>query len=195
MLNLNDEIVLLRDFNINPTELYIIRLIIDAQESKDDTAVKEYMELPTPPKFADTIKSLQSKNIITSQVNLTYFEYGEYKFNSALIKNIRRSSFKLGEELFNVYPQWGHINGQAIALRSVARKFNSLEDSYRFYSKAIGWSNKKHQEILELVQWAKERDLINFSLCNFMINNSWIDLKAMKDGEISNIGFDSFTDI
>ena len=77
--------------------------------------------------------------------------------------------------------------------------FQKLPGSYLFSTiakkVAAYQQTNPDKEIIKLVDWAKQNNAINFSLCNFLINHSWLDLQAMKDGKVNNITFDSFTDI
>ena len=52
-------------------------------------------------------------------------------------------------------------------------------------------SEEKHNHIIELVRWANENNIINQSLANFVINNAWIDLEALKNGDKANINYDT----
>ncbi len=81
-------------------------------------------------------------------------------------------------------------------LRGVTKKFNSLEDCYRAYGKAINWNPEKHKEILELIDWAKNyTNFIQFSLASFVVDRHWETLEALRDGKISNINFDTIKDL
>ena len=119
------------------------------------------------------------------------FEPGEIPINKVFLKNFYKSSFELGEELYNTYPQWGVIDGSAVALRGVATKFNSMEEAYFAYGKAIKWDPNTHKEIIELVKWAGDHNLICKSLAKFIIDKSWEDLKSLKNGDKVNINYDS----
>ena len=79
---------------------------------------------------------------------------------SEFVKDFYKCSFELGKELFEIYPMFGIINGETVGIRSVSKKFDSLEDFYRFYGKSIRWNPDKHKEILELVEWAKENNIL-----------------------------------
>ena len=50
---------------------------------------------------------------------------------------------------------------------------------------------EKHEKIIELVKWGKEKNLIVTTLCNFVIDHKWEELEALKDGEIANIDFNA----
>lgn len=146
--------------------------------------------------FRNILISLQDKGIINKSYNIPQkgeeFKPEEIPINKNLIRYFHKDSFDMGLELFEEYPQFGSINGEAIALRGVAKKFDSLEDFYRFYGKSIRWNPDIHKEIIELVRWAKEQaTIINQSIASFVINQGWNDLRALKNGEGTNYNFDT----
>ena len=71
-----------------------------------------------------------------------------------------KCSFELGKELFEEYPQFKTINGSLVSLRGISKHFNSLEEAYFKYGKYIKWSPENHIEIIELVKWGKEHNII-----------------------------------
>ena len=97
----------------------------------------------------------------------------------------------MGKELFEIYPQMTVINGSLVTLRGVSKHFDSLEACYFRYGKAIGWNQERHEKVLDLIKWAKERDIIKQSLSSFVINNSWLDLEAIRNGDSGNYNFDT----
>ena len=34
---------------------------------------------------------------------------------------------------------------------------------------------------MEILEWAKENDLINFGICEFIASHKWIELQYLKD--------------
>ena len=100
-------------------------------------------------------------------------DLNEIPFNQNFLKDYYRSSFEMGTELFDVYPQFGNINGKIVSLRGIASKFNSLEDAYRVYAKTIHYKDNIHKEIIELVKWAKENEILNQSFASFIINRAF----------------------
>lgn len=138
----------------------------------------------------EILESLQDKQIITKAYHIPRsgerFDPNAIPINKNFIKNLYKSSFELGKELFDVYPQFGNIQGNIIPLRTVARHYDSLEQAYFKYGKAIGWNPEKHQKIVELTKWGKENNIINCSLSSYIINNGWLDIQSIKDGKTVN---------
>lgn len=194
-LNIDDEISLLSKYRITSDELMFIRTLLILQDDNNEELFKSYIELlyNCGIKLIDVILNLQDKGIILKSFKLPKegCEFNPYDipFNKAFIKNLYKCSFELGKELFNEYPESTVINGSVVFLRSVSRHFNSLEDCYAKYGKTIKWNEEKHREIIELVKWAKENQVLKCSLSSFVINNGWLDLQSIRDN--GNINFDT----
>ena len=92
--------------------------------------------------------------------------------------------------MFEVYPQFGSIQGNIVGIRSVSKKFDSLEDAYFKYGKSIRWDIDRHNHIMELVRWAKSNNIINYTLASFIIDQRWLELEALRDGA-GNINYDN----
>lgn len=56
-----------------------------------------------------------------------------------------------------------------------------MEDFFFFYGKTIKWNPTLHREIIDLLQWGKENDMIKMGISTFVINQSWIALKEARD--------------
>ena len=70
-------------------------------------------------------------------------------------------------------------------LKNYAKKFNSEEDFYFYYGKAIGWKLEKHLEVIELIKWAKDNNctLLNMNIADFTISKMWRSIKELKEGD------------
>lgn len=196
-MTLENEISILNKYRITPNELMLIRTLLILQDEENEELFKSYIETlyESGIKLRDVLLCLQEKGIILKQYKIenegVAFDPYSIPINKVFIKNLYKCSFELGKELFEVYPQFGNINGNVIPLRSVARKFDSLEDAYFRYGKEIKWNPETHKQIIELVKWAKSNNILNCSLSSFIINRGWIDLRALKDGDIANINYDA----
>lgn len=195
-LNIDNEASILTKYNLNPNELYVIKCLLFMQED-ESKYLQSYLQLPesTRGNFRDILLSLQNKHLILSSFTIPSkgqsLDLSQIPFSKNFLKDYYRSSFELGKELFEAYPQFGEINGKVISLRGVASKFDSLEDAYRVYGKIIHYKEEIHKEIISLVNWAKNNNILNQSLASFIVNQGWIDLKAIKDGKVVNYNVNS----
>lgn len=187
MINIDNETILMEKYKLTPDELYCVKLILLAsEESSIDYLIRftsisaEHREL-----FKKCLVSLREKEIILKSYKIPksgqQFIPEDVKFNKNFLKNFFRASFDMGQELFNAYPPFAMINGSNVMLRSISKKFNSLEDAYAYYGKCIKWNPETHREILELISWSKDFNILNCSLGSFIVDNKWIDLKELRD--------------
>lgn len=196
-LNLEEEISILSKYRITPNELTFIKTLLILQDEENEDLFKDYIEslYICNVKLREVLISLQKKEIILKSYKIPSegesFDPYSIPFNKNFIKNLYKSSFELGKELFEIYPQMTVINGSLVTLRGVSKHFDSLEACYFRYGKAIGWNQERHEKVLDLIKWAKERDIIKQSLSSFVINNSWLDLEAIRNGDSGNYNFDT----
>lgn len=195
-LNLEEEIAILRKYRITSDELMLMRTLLLLQDEENEDVFKEYIEAlhDSGVELYDVFLSLQEKGIILKSYHLKKGAFDPYTIpiNKAFTKTLYRSAFEMGKELFEEYPQFGTINNSIVPLRTVAKHFDSLEDCYYRYGKIIKWDPEKHNHILELVKWAKEQgNILSCSLSSFVINNGWLDLEAIYNGESGNINYNA----
>lgn len=195
-LDLDQEIALLSKYKLCPNELMLIRTLLILQDEENEELFKTYIEslYESGIKLRDLLIRLQEKEIILKSYRICKegesFDPYTIPFNKNFIKNLYKCSFELGKELFEEYPQFGSINGTVVGLRSISKKFDSLEDAYFRYGKSIGWDIDRHNHIIELVKWAKEYNVINYSLLSFIIDQRWLELETLRNGE-GNINYES----
>lgn len=193
MDNLKNQILFRNKYKIDDNQLTLLEILLIAQNEEDNELVKMYFTSTKDIRLH--LIYLQNIGIILKTYKIPNkgekLDIYDIPINKNFIKDFYKSSFEMGKELFETYPQFGLINGSSVGIRSVSRKFNSLEDFYRFYGKAIRNKPEMHQHIIDLINWAKEQNVIVCSLCNFVIDHKWEELQALKDGNLANVNFDA----
>lgn len=196
-LNIDNEAILLNKYNLSPNEFYAMKCLLLFQINGESKYLQSYFQLAEEIRgnFRSILLSLQKKSLIIRDFKIPAkgesIDLLQIPFNKTFVKSYCRNSLEMGKELLAVYPKFGNINGSIISLRTVASKFNSLEDAFKFYAKTIHYNAETHKEILSLVKWASDNDVINMSLSSFIINNSWNDLKDLKEGKIGKYNLNS----
>lgn len=184
-------------YGLTPNELLVVRVLLILQDNNEEELFQNLMvtlkhiNLP----LREVLVQLQKKEVILKSFKIPNsgekFDPYSIPINKNFIKTLYKSSFEMGKELFDSYPQFGSINGNVVPLRTVAKHFDSLEQAYFKYGKAIGFNPEKHEVIIELTKWAKDNNILNCSLSSYIINNGWLDLQAMKDGNTANFNVDA----
>ena len=196
-LTLEEEVSILDKYRLVPTELFLIRALLILQDDGNEDLFLRYIKTLKQAgiNLRNILITLQEKEILLKSCKIVKegeeFDPYSLQLNKNFIKNLYKCSFTLGKELFEEYPAFAVINNSYISLRGVSKHFNSLEDAYIKYGKSIKWNPEIHQEIIELVKWAKENNMLNMSLGSFIVNNGWHDLKAIMNGDAGNINFNS----
>ena len=116
-LTLEEEVCLLDKYGLTPNELLIVRVLLILQDDNEEELFQKLMvtlkhiNLP----LREVLAELQKKEVILKSYKIP--NYGE-KFdphaipiNKNFIKALYKSSFEMGKELFDSYPQFGTING------------------------------------------------------------------------------------
>lgn len=200
-LTLEEEVSILDKYRLIPTELFLIRVLLILQDEGEEELFIRYIKTLKQAgiNLRNILISLQEKEILLKSCKIAKegeeFDPYSLQINKNFIKNLYKCSFALGKELFEEYPAFAIINNSYTSLRGVSKHFNSLEDAYIKYGKSIKWNPEIHNEIIELVKWGKEHNMINQSLGSFVVNNGWHDLKAIMNGDAGNINFDTIREL
>lgn len=165
-----------------------IRTLLIMQNDNDRNLFHDCLEMMHALNISvkDIIISLQDLGYILKSYSIpkkgNEFDPYSIPVNKQFTNRLYKSSFEMGKELFDNYPQFANINGCYVGIRSISRKFDSLEDAYFKYAKTIRFSPSKHKRIIELVNWAKDKGLINYSLSSFIVDQRWNDLETLEQG-------------
>lgn len=194
-LELKQQLVFCEKYKIDANQLLLLEIILIAQEGDDAELVQLYFQSEAKGSLLEQLIRLQEVGVILKSYKLPKkgerLDLFSIPINRNLVKDFYKCSFELGKELFEEYPQFGFINGNPVGIRSVSKKFDSLEDFYRFYGKTIRWKQETHDHIIKLVKWARENNILCASLCNFVIDHRWDELEALRNGDLANTNFDA----
>lgn len=188
-LSFDREIELMTKYQIFPEELLFIKLVFLAQEDHPEYLSKYFSQMPLRGAPRDTMLSLQEKGIINKSYKIPEkgktFNPLDIDFNKNFMKSYLQHSYDMGMELFMNYPPYMIINGKQFSLRNIAKSFKNLDDFAFAYGKAIKFDVEKHKEIIELVEWAKEVNILNFGIIEFITSLKWLELKELKENGLT----------
>ena len=139
----------------------------------------------------DLLQGLQDAGVILNTYKIPEkgqkFDIFAVPINKNLVKDFHKSSFEMGEELFQHYPLSTVVNGIEYKLRRISKKFDSLEDAYRAYGKAIRWKPETHEKVIELIEAGKNGNYNFTNLGDFIVDHDWLNMEAIsKDGIMTN---------
>ena len=180
-------------YKLNPNELFCIKVILLAQEGEYEY-LQNYAQI-LGEQLRLLLESLQSKGIIIKAYKIpkegTQFIPEDVQFNQNFLKKYYRSSFEMGEELFYTYPQSAVVQGQVFNLRTVSKKFDSLEDAFGKYAKQIKNNPELHRQIIDDIEWGIENGYNFTTLDRFIVDRAYESLHSMRLGENININLEA----
>lgn len=190
---IENELVLLEKYNLTPTELFTVRVILLAKEEGEYEWLQRFAQIQ---KLRFILESLREKGIILKSWKLpkegSKLDIEDIPFNQNFQKQFFRASFEMGEELFYTYPQSAVVQGTIYNLRSVSKHFDSLEQAFLKYAKNIKNNPELHQQIIEDIKWGIENQYNGFTtLDRFIIDRGYEHLHSMRLGESSNVNLEA----
>ena len=195
-LTIDNELLMIERHQLTAEEWFVVRLLLlaSSEEAHEEYFIR-YFKLPTKPDLREIMVSLQNKGVVLKSYKVPNrgerFYPEDVEFNSNFLKNYFKYSYELGEELFKAYPMSMIVQGIQHSLLNISKKYNSLEEAYFAYGKAIGHNPVKHKRVLELLEWAKDNKLINYGICEFIISQKWTELERLQNGDGCTINYDT----
>lgn len=201
-MTVDNQLIMMEKYRLTAEEALLIELLFLASiEEGHSEYLAKYLSMPiTRTDLRDLLCSLQNKGIITKQYKIPEkgqgFDPECVIFNQNFLHNYRKFSGDLGAEFYMTYPHNGIINGIEVPLNNWAKRFKTEEEFYYAYGKSIGWKLDKHNEVLELVKWAKDNNcnLLNMNMADFVVSKIWQNITELKNGD-SVMRFDTIKSI
>lgn len=189
-MELNTIINIINKYNLSADELLLIYLTFISQSENGNGKIyfEHWYNGTGKNKLLQLFNSLKEKGIIKKNYNPEEYDPDEIEFNKTFIKQYFKYTGELGKELYDNYPSFITINNKVYSLKNISKKFISLDEFYFYYSSTIGHNIDKHNEIMDLLKWGKENDLIRIGILEFVVSNKWNELLELKnDNKINNI--------
>lgn len=172
-------------YQLTADELFVLRLIFYAQEGHDEYISMFFSECQLGHSLRSILESLQVKGIINKSYVVpeegSVFKAGDVDLNKTAVGQFMQHSTDMGMELFETYPTYTVINGRTFSLRNITKNFKDLDDMCWKYGKMIKFNQQKHEEIIELLEYGKENDLIHSGICDFILSQGWVALETYRD--------------
>lgn len=186
-LSLEEEINVYHKSNLTPTELFVLRLLFLAINGNQKLLVNYLSGISNGKElFRNVLTSLQNKKVINSDFKIPgsgeTLNFKNIPINKNFIKSYIKDSNTIGKEFFDAYPSFISINGKIVSIRNFTKAgLFSFEDFCLFYAKAIKNCAVKHEYILDILEYAKANNLINYSILEFLASKKWEEIEYIKN--------------
>lgn len=186
-LSLNEEIQIYINSGLTPTELFILRLLFLASDG-DSKYLINYVSNTSNGKevLKSVLQSLINKKVINSTFSIPKegesLNFKTIPFNKNFTKMYLKESHELGKEFFEAYPPFINIKGKLCSIKNFTKaNLFSFEDFCIYYAKAIKNAKITHERIMENLEFAKEHNLINYSIIEFLASQKWLEIEYIRN--------------
>lgn len=188
-MTIETELLIINKYKLTTNELFLLKLLILALEEEKLKYLYNYLQ---ENEFArknlrETLISLQNNNIINNSYKIPEkgekFKVEDIILNKNFLKEFYKNSGILGQDLFDNFPPFLETNTVLYPLRNIAKKYNSLEEFFFVYGKIIKFDYETHKKILDILFWAKENNLVTWTITEFVISNKWLELELLKNSD------------
>ena len=187
-LSIDREIQFMIKYQLTPDEFFLMKLIFFAQEGQDKYISQFANECGFEKPIREILTSLQNKGVINKSYVIPQagevFNPQDVDFNKNVLNQFFQHSQDLGMELFEAYPPFTIINGKTFSLRNISKNFKDLDDMCWQYGKMIKFNQQKHEEIMELLEFGKDNNLIHSGISDFILSQGWMALQVYKDEDM-----------
>lgn len=170
------------------TELFMMAL----DEPKRSSYLSVYLNECKKDRLSlEIIQTLKDKGVFSKDTKIPVsgdtFRLENFKLSGTFLNNYFKSALEAGDELFQAYPQCVAIGEKIVSLTNITKGgYQHQEDFFAKYNKQIRYSRSKHEEVLELLTWAKEHNLIHYGIVEYVTCKKWEEHARMRDsGDIA----------
>lgn len=184
-LSIEKEINFMTKYQLTADEFFLMKLIWYAQDDHPEYLSKYFAECKLGKEIRELLMGLRDKEIINKSYTIPekgeIFNPNDVDFNKNVIKSFMQHSQDLGMELFENYPAYTYINGRPFSLRNITKLYKSLDEMCFDYGQSIKFNPQKHKEVLEILEYARDNNLINNGICTFIAERQWDMFQQMRD--------------
>lgn len=195
-ISIDRELQVMIDLGISAEEWFFIQLLFLVDEGYSDYLYKYFTQAKKDIIPKKMLENLMEKGIIDKKYKIPKegeeFNPEDIPLSKTFIKKYLKSSVEIGMELMDEFPPFIVGKTGNYPIKNITKFFKSIEDFAFTYAKSIKFDPLKHKEVIELLIWAKDNNLITFNLCEFVISRKWEDLERMKGDNKSYVGIQVF---
>jgi hypothetical protein len=187
-IDIKRQLDLMKEYEITAEEWMVIELLFLAT---DDPAQPGFLltyfnECKKDSFPLAILGNLKDKKILGAKYKVPaqgeQFKLEEIQWNDGFLTTYFKKLLVGGQELWDAYPKLAQVGGKLVSLTNITTKgYTSQDDLFALYSKNIRHSRKKHDEVMQMLQWAIEQKLIHYGIVEYIVGRKWEEHAVMRD--------------
>lgn len=185
-LSLKEEINIYINSGLTPTELFVLRLLFLAIEGDQQYLINYLSNISNGKQLLRSVLgSLVDKKVINTTFKIPQegdtLNYKNIPFNKNFVKMYIRESNEIGKEFFDAYPPFININGKLCSIKNFTKaNLYSFDEFCLFYAKQLKSATATHERVMEALEFAKEKNLINYTILEFISSRKWEEIEYIR---------------
>lgn len=195
-IDLDRKLEIMKKHSLSAEEWLMVELLWTANDGRPDQLYKYFNECKKESMPRDILQALKDKKVFASSYKLPkageQFEYDQVEFSKTFINDYFKLGFEAGSELWDAYPEYiQNTSGKLYVARSFTNKgFIDDEALFAKYLKNIQYKVENHNQVMDILAWAKEHGLLTYGIVEYIVARKWNDhIKLREDGKIENYAF------
>ena len=178
-VDLDRKLEIMMKHGLTAEEWLFIELLWLAEDGQPEYLMKYCNDCCKQGPPRDTMLKLKDKKVFASSYKIPEagenFDPTEVEFSKTFINNYFKGSFEAGRELFEAYPPFIQNSEMLLCANNITTKggYTDENDFFLKYNKAIQHKVENHYKVMEMLEWAKEHKLINFSIVEYVVTRKW----------------------
>ena len=186
--SVKDDLNLCRDLNVTPKQLMFVKMLYKnpSMSERDwqlqsDAMTMEFQDVC--PFDEKELNDLIERKIITdlNTPNARTF-YDCFEINPKFQKLFSLKVVPWVSQIVDSYPRFFHMEGKRFNAVTV-----SAEEIAEVYIRAIDNKQEMHEEVLRVLEWAKENEMIKMGVEKFIKTKHWLSLKLLNNESKRNV--------
>jgi len=186
-LSLKEEIAIYINSGLTPTALFLLRLLFLAIDGESNYLINYLSNVSNGKElFRNVLKSLVDKKVINSTFKIPQegesLNFKNIPFNKNFLKMYIRESNEVGKEFFDAYPPFVSINGKQCSIKNFTKAgLFSFDEFCIYYAKQLKNSAVAHERIMAALEFAKDKNLINYTILEFLASKKWEEIEYIQN--------------
>lgn len=191
-IDLERKLAIMAKHELNAEEWLMIELLFVADDNPQ-LLMKYFNECKKDKIPRQILLDLKDKKVFASSYKIPgegeSFDPTQIEFSKTFTNNYFKESFDAGWELWESYPEYMQGTDRLYPARNITKNgYNDENDFFAKYNKAIQYKAENHEEVLELLEWAKSQKLIQYGIVEYVVGRKWLAHKKLREsGEINNM--------
>lgn len=186
-IDVEAQLEVMMKYGLTAEEYFVTQLLFLATEDPPhpEFLISYFVKAAKTSMPVQTLDQLRVKGVLHKDYKVEAgmtFRLEDVQFDAKFLNEHFKLTLEGGAELKNHYPDFLQGFDKLLPAKNIVTGgYRSEEDFFFAYSKAIKHSRKKHDEVMNILEWAKAEKLITYGMVEYVTTKKWEDHIKMRE--------------